>query len=59
MENLRNNEKVLYYTRLIESIKELKNKQEELKLNIEKLKTEISEKNAELERTKEEKFKLE
>ncbi len=59
MENLVNDEKVLYYTKLSESIKELKDKQEELKLNIEKLKAEISEKNADLVRIKEEKFKLE
>ena len=58
-ENLVNHEKVLYYSKLLESIKELKVKQEELKFNIEKLKANIAEKSADLEKAKEEKFNLE
>lgn len=53
-----NNEKVLYYSKLLESTKELSQKQDELKYNIEKLKANIAEKTTDLEKIKEEKFNL-
>ena len=53
------NDSVLYYSKLVDSIKELKKKQDETKEYIDKLKSEIAAKTIDLEQAKEEKFSLE